>query len=99
MPGHSTSLPVTLHHSQTIAVWPLKLNPLQHVLTCQGHYIENTSTTEELVWIEIYKSDKVQDISLTQWLALTPANIVADVLKIPLEIAKTLKKEKQILIQ
>ncbi|KAK8022264.1 Bicupin- oxalate decarboxylase/oxidase [Apiospora rasikravindrae] len=64
-----------------------------------GHYIENISPTEELVWIEIYKSDKVKDISLTQWLALTPANIVADILRIPLDVAKSIKKEKQILIK
>lgn len=64
-----------------------------------GHYIENTSETEELVWIEIYKSDRVADISLTQWLALTPADIVANTLKIPLDIAKSLKKEKQVLIE
>jgi oxalate decarboxylase len=63
-----------------------------------GHYIENTSQTEDLVWIEIYKSDKVQDISLTQWLALTPADIVANTLKIDLSVALTLKKEKQILV-
>ena len=64
-----------------------------------GHYIENTSETEDLVWIEIYKSDRVEDISLTQWLALTPAGVVADTLKIPLDIAENLQKEKQILIQ
>ncbi|KAH9907179.1 putative oxalate decarboxylase oxdC [Xylariomycetidae sp. FL2044] len=64
-----------------------------------GHYIENTSDTEDLVWIEAYKSDRVKDIPLTQWLALTPAGIVASVLKIPIEVAETLKKEKQILIQ
>ncbi|KAG7007480.1 oxalate decarboxylase [Physcia stellaris] len=48
-----------------------------------GHYIENTSDTEKLVWIELYKSDRVVDVSLTQWLALTPADIVASTLKIP----------------
>ncbi|KAK7918213.1 hypothetical protein PG985_010087 [Apiospora marii] len=64
-----------------------------------GHYIENISPTEELVWIEIYKSDRVKDISLTQWLALTPANIVADILRIPLDVAKGIKKEKQLLIK
>lgn len=64
-----------------------------------SHYIENTSETEDLVWIEIYKSERVADISLTQWLALTPADIVAQVLKIPLDIAEGLKKEKQLLIQ
>ncbi|KAI1826055.1 thermophilic glucose-6-phosphate isomerase [Xylaria intraflava] len=64
-----------------------------------GHYIENTSDTEELVWIEIYKSDRVEDISLTQWLALTPADVVANTLKIPLKIAENLVKEKQLLIK
>ncbi|KAI5918031.1 RmlC-like cupin domain-containing protein [Camillea tinctor] len=64
-----------------------------------GHYIENTSETEDLVWIEIYKSDRVEDISLTQWLGLTPADIVASVLKIPIEVAENLKKEKQRLIK
>jgi len=33
-----------------------------------GHYIENTSETYELDWIEIHKSDRVADISLSQWL-------------------------------
>ncbi|KAK3330695.1 oxalate decarboxylase oxdD [Apodospora peruviana] len=64
-----------------------------------GHYIENTSDTEDLIWIEIYKSDRVADIPLTQWLALTPPDIVAQTLKIPLDIAEGLKKEKQLLIQ
>lgn len=46
----------------------------------------------------MYKSDRVADISLTQWLALTPADIVAQTLNIPLEIAEKLQKEKQVLI-
>lgn len=62
------------------------------------HYIENTSDTEDLVWIELYKSDRVVDISLTQWLALTPPEVVAQTLKVPLEFVKNLKQEKQILI-
>ncbi|RDL42560.1 putative thermophilic glucose-6-phosphate isomerase [Venustampulla echinocandica] len=64
-----------------------------------GHYIENTSKTENLVWIEIYKSDRVADIPLTQWLALTPPDIVASTLKIPLSVVNQLKKEKQVLIK
>jgi oxalate decarboxylase len=67
-------------------------------LTRYRHYIENIGT-EDLIWIEIYKSDHVADISLTQWLALTPADIVAQTLKVPLSFAQQLKKDKQILIQ
>jgi oxalate decarboxylase len=58
-----------------------------------GHYVENTSANETLQWIEIYKSDRVVDISLTQWLALTPPGIVAATLKIPVEVAEGLRKE------
>ncbi|KAF2636606.1 Bicupin, oxalate decarboxylase/oxidase [Massarina eburnea CBS 473.64] len=64
-----------------------------------GHYIENTSATKNLTWIELYKADRVADISLTQWLALTPADIVANILKIPIDVVKQLKKEKQVLIK
>jgi oxalate decarboxylase len=63
-----------------------------------GHYIENTSATQNLTFIEIYKSERVADISLTQWLALTPAEIVSSVLKIPVEVVQTLKKEKQVFV-
>jgi oxalate decarboxylase/phosphoglucose isomerase-like protein (cupin superfamily) len=63
-----------------------------------GHYIENTSETEDLVWIEIYRSDRVADIPLTQWLALTPPEVAAQTLKVPVEFIESLKKEKQILL-
>ncbi|KAL4781642.1 RmlC-like cupin domain-containing protein [Aspergillus varians] len=64
-----------------------------------GHYIENTSDDENLVWLEFYKSDRVADISLAQWLALTPAETVANTLKIDIEVVKQIKEEKQVLIK
>lgn len=60
--------------------------------------MENTSDTEDLVWIEIFKADRVADISLTQWLALTPAPMVAQALNISVDVVRTLKKEKQLII-
>ncbi|KEZ40747.1 Oxalate decarboxylase [Scedosporium apiospermum] len=63
-----------------------------------GHYIENTSDTEDLIWIEIYKSDRVADIALGQWLALTPADIVAQTLNVPIEFVEKIKREKQVLV-
>lgn len=65
----------------------------------QGHYIENTSETEKLIWVELYKSDRVADISLAQWLALTPSDTVANVLKLDIEVVEHIKKEKQLLVQ
>ncbi|OJJ04008.1 hypothetical protein ASPVEDRAFT_63516 [Aspergillus versicolor CBS 583.65] len=63
-----------------------------------GHYIENTSDTEKLVWLEFYKSDRVADISLAQWLALTPPETVANVLKIDIKFVEQIKKQKQVLL-
>jgi len=63
-----------------------------------GHYIRNTGEGN-LVWIEIYRADRVADISLTQWLALTPPDIVASTLKIDRSVVDQLKKEKQILVK
>ncbi|SMR53199.1 unnamed protein product [Zymoseptoria tritici ST99CH_1E4] len=63
-----------------------------------GHYVENTSPTEELIWIELYKADRVADISLTQWLALTPKEVVAQALNVSTEFVETLKQEKQVIV-
>jgi hypothetical protein len=65
----------------------------------EGHYTENTSATENLVWIEIFKSDRVADISFAQWLALILADIRANTLRIPGAMVQQLKKQKQLLIQ
>lgn len=51
------------------------------------------------MWLELYKSDRVADISLAQWLALTPADTVATTLKIDIEVVKNIKKEKQRLVK
>lgn len=64
-----------------------------------GHYVLNTSKNETLVWIELYKSDRVVDVSLAQWLALTPNDIVADILKIPVSVVQKIKKEKQLIVK
>lgn len=63
-----------------------------------GHYIENTSDTDDLVWFEIYKSDRVIDVSLTQWLALSPADLVAQTLNVSIEFVHQLKTQKQLLV-
>ena len=46
----------------------------------------------------MYKSGRVADISLGQWLALTPADIVAETLHVPIEFAEKIQREKQVLL-
>ena len=40
-----------------------------------GHYVENTGNTT-LRFLEIFNTERYQDISLQQWLALTPPALV-----------------------
>lgn len=63
-----------------------------------GHYIKNLSPTEPLIFLEVFKAERYADFSATQWLALTPSQTVADLLKITVAQADALIKTKQRLI-
>ncbi|KAG9236697.1 putative oxalate decarboxylase oxdC [Amylocarpus encephaloides] len=63
-----------------------------------GHYVENTHPNETLYYIEIFKAPKVLDFSLQQWLALTPPDIVAQILNVSVETVKSFKTNKQVII-
>jgi oxalate decarboxylase len=46
-----------------------------------GHYIKNTGNTD-LVFLEIFRSDRFEDVSLSDWLAHTPRAMVAQTLNV-----------------
>jgi len=46
-----------------------------------GHYVENTGS-DDLVFLEIFKTDRYMEVSLTDWLVHTPPRMVADTLRI-----------------
>jgi len=53
-----------------------------------GHYVENTGTTD-LTFVAVFKADKYEEISLSDWLAHTPPAMVAQTLNLdPAVIAK-----------
>jgi oxalate decarboxylase len=52
-----------------------RANDVGYVPFAMGHYIENTGNTT-LRFLEIFKSDYYADVSLDQWLALTPPELV-----------------------
>jgi oxalate decarboxylase len=58
-----------------------------------GHYVENTGTTP-LRFLEIFKSDYYADVSLNQWLALTPPELVNAHLKLGPQFMASLRKDK-----
>lgn len=62
-----------------------------------GHYVKNTGE-EDLIWIELYKSDRAVSISLRQWMALTPAHVVAESLNLPESFVESLPTEAQLIV-
>ncbi len=58
-----------------------------------GHYIQNTG--EQSLWfLEMFRSDRFADVSLNQWMALTPRELVEDNLYAGQELMNALRKEK-----
>ncbi|MEK4525764.1 MULTISPECIES: oxalate decarboxylase family bicupin [Paenibacillus] len=64
-----------------------------YVPVAMGHYIQNTST-DTLWFLEIFRSDRFEDVSLNQWMALTPQDLVRDNLNAPPELLNALRKVK-----
>ena len=63
-----------------------------------GHYVQNTGT-ETLWYLEVFKSDRFQDVSLNQWMALLPTELVRSNLNVGPELLRALRKEKWPVVQ
>jgi oxalate decarboxylase len=64
-----------------------------YVPFAMGHYIENTGTTP-LRFLEIFKSGYYADVSLNQWMALTPPELVTAHLKLDPQVLNALRQGK-----
>jgi len=65
-----------------------------YVPFAMGHYIENTGDTT-LRFLEMFKSDHFADVSLNQWLALTPPELVQAHLNLTPAVMGALRKQKR----
>ncbi len=63
-----------------------------------AHYLENTGN-ETLIFLEVLQARQYSDISVNQWLGLTPKQIVKDHLKVSDGFLATLNKDKPIIVQ
>jgi oxalate decarboxylase len=63
-----------------------------------GHYVENLGG-EPLVFLEMFKASRFEDISVKQWLANTPSEIISDTINVPRSLVESLPKEKQAVIR
>jgi oxalate decarboxylase len=64
-----------------------------YVPFAMGHYVENTGATP-LRFLEMFKSSYFADVSLNQWLALTPPELVNAHLKLDEQFMNALRKNK-----
>src|SRR3981189_1319932 len=64
-----------------------------YVPFAMGHYVENTGTAT-LRFLEIFKSSYYADVSLNQWMALTPPELVEAHLNLDQQVMKALRTNK-----
>ena len=68
-----------------------------YVPFAMGHYIENTGD-EPLRFLELFRSDRFADVSLNQWMALTPPELVRAHLNVDQQLTAALSKEKPVVV-
>lgn len=64
-----------------------------YIKRAYGHYIRNTGSTD-LVYLEVFRSDRVEDISLSEWLTHTPRAMVAQSLKLSPDVIARFPSDK-----
>ena len=69
-----------------------------YVPFAMGHYVENTGD-ETLRFLELFRSDHFADVSLNQWMALTPPALVRSHLNLDEQTMAALCKDKPIIVR
>lgn len=64
-----------------------------YIPASNSHYIENTGI-EDVVFLEVLQAPKFTDISVAQWLKVTPKQVVMDTLGLSEETIANLPKDK-----
>jgi oxalate decarboxylase len=68
-----------------------------YVPFAMGHYVENTGD-EPLRFLELFRSDRFADVSLNQWMALTPPELVQAHLNLGAGTIDALSKDKPVIV-
>lgn len=89
---------ITLFASQSNArTFDYRAGDIAYIPAGFGHYVENTGN-ETLHFLEIFKTDRYQDVSLSQWLALTPPELVKAHLDLSDDTMEHLSKVKPVVV-
>jgi oxalate decarboxylase len=79
--------------SGTARTFNYRAGDVGYVPFAMGHYIQNTGH-QSLWFLEMFKSNRFADVSLNQWMALTPKELVQEHLHVGPELMNALRKEK-----
>jgi oxalate decarboxylase len=74
-----------------------KANDVGYVPKMAGHSIENTGT-EDIIFLEMFKAPRFEDISVNQWIARMPDKMAEAHLKLAVSTIRQAPKEKKGLI-
>ncbi|MFC5448558.1 oxalate decarboxylase family bicupin [Paenibacillus aestuarii] len=79
--------------NNTARTFDFRAGDVGYVPFAFGHYIQNTGT-ESLWFLEMFKSNRFEDVSLNQWMALTPQQLVESNINVGPEMINALRKVK-----
>ena len=64
-----------------------------YVKKALGHYVENTGNTD-LVFLEVFRGERFEAVSLSDWLAHSPADMVAETLNLDPSVITLFPKDR-----
>jgi len=82
------------HTARTFDFYP---GDVGYVPKMMGHYFENVGD-EPVRMLELFRSDHFADVSLNQWLGLTPAEVVAATLNVSRDTVAAMRTDKPIIM-
>jgi oxalate decarboxylase len=72
-------------------------NDVGYVPRVAGHYVENTGSTD-VIFLEMFKSDRFVDVSLNNWLRRLPPEAVTSHLNLDQQAISKIPSEKELII-
>jgi oxalate decarboxylase len=89
---------MTVFASQgTSRTFDFQAGDVGYVPMSMAHYVENTGTTT-MRFLEIFVSDRFTDVSLSQWMALTPHELVAAHLNLDRALLDAIPPQKRSIV-
>lgn len=81
----------------TATTFDYRPGDVMYIPKSNSHYVENVGQ-DDVIFLEVLQADHFSDISLGQWVGLTPPQILMDTLNLTQDTVSKFKKEKQYIV-